>query len=436
MDDRYLRALIRPDRVHRDFYTSPELFELEMERIFGRAWLFVGHDSQVPNPGDFVSVTVARQPLLVTRHADGSVHVLMNRCAHRGAQVCTEPYGNATQLRCPYHGWTYGLDGARLGVPYRKRYADEFLATEAIRLEPIPRMAMHRGFIFGSFTAAGPSLDACFGPMMGHLDDMVDRAPDGEIEIGRPFRYRFNANWKIQLENQNDMYHPMFTHESTTDERGTQFRRQGAEEDQAGKVQLLGAKAGLNPAWEQLQLGGYPFGHTFSGAFPTDRGAEGPVQARYKALLERRYSAERVTELLALGRHNSIFYPHFTLQYLTTHIRVMNPIAVDCTEDVIYPIRLRGAPEEMWHATIRSNNNSHSPSGLVMTDDMEVWTRCQSGLKAQTGEWVHFARGMGEEVRIADDTYRATGTTEVCAREQQRAWLRYMLEPDLGTVIA
>jgi benzoate/toluate 1,2-dioxygenase alpha subunit len=434
MDARELRALIRPDRVHRDFYVNPELFELEMERIFGRAWLFVAHESQVPNPGDFLSVTLARQPLLVTRDAAGAVHVLLNRCAHRGAQVCTEPYGHTAQLRCPYHGWTYALDGSRLGVPYRKRYAEEFLATEAMRLEPIPRMEMHRGFIFGSFAPSGPSLQTCFGPMMSHLDDMVDRAPEGEIEVGRPFRYRFNANWKIQLENQNDMYHPMFTHESTTDERGAQFRRQGAEQDEAGKVQLLGANTALNDAWERLQLGGYSFGHTFSGSFPVDRGSDGPVQARYRALLAQRYPPQRVAELLGPARHNSIFYPHFTLQYLTTHIRVMNPIAVDCTEDVIYPIRLKGAPEEMWHATIRSNNNSHSPAGLVMTDDMEVWSRCQAGLRAQTGSWVHFARGMEDEARVAAGTYLVTGTTEQCAREQQRAWLRYMLEPDAAAV--
>ena len=100
-----LRDLVKPDRVHRDFYTSPEVFELEMERIFGRAWLMVGHDSQVPNPGDYITTTLCRKPVIMSRHTDGQVHLMFNRCSHRGAQVCTELKGNAARLECPYHGW-------------------------------------------------------------------------------------------------------------------------------------------------------------------------------------------------------------------------------------------------------------------------------------------------------------------------------------------
>src|SRR6201988_1739124 len=108
---RDIAILIQPGRVHRRVYADPGIFELEMERIFGRAWLFVGHASQISKPGDYITTELARQPVLMTRHSDGSIKVLFNRCAHRGAKVAPLRSGNAPQLTCCYHGWTYDTDG-------------------------------------------------------------------------------------------------------------------------------------------------------------------------------------------------------------------------------------------------------------------------------------------------------------------------------------
>ncbi len=422
-----LRDLVKPDRVHRDFYTSPDVFEMEMERIFGRAWLMVRHDSQVPNPGDYITTTFCRKPVIMSRHSDGRVHLLFNRCSHRGAQVCTELKGNATRLECPYHGWVYHTDGSHAGAPYPKRYAPGFLKGGGFDLAKVPRMAIYRGFVFGSLSADGPDLDEFLGPMKSHIDDMVDRAPDGEVEAcAGVFRYRFGANWKIQMENQNDLYHPMFTHASTTAEDGTQFRRQGAEEDEAGKVKLLKENEALNEQWEELPVGGHRYGHTYMGMFPMDRGHSGPVYERYKAAMEAAYGKERAPEAMAVKHHNSIFYQQWSIQYLTQHIRVMNPISVGCTENIIIPLKLKGAPEEMWRAALRSNNNSHSPSGMVMSDDMEVWIRCQDGLAAPGKDWVVFARGMNEESTDNQGSFDGRGTTEANARHQHLTWLDYM----------
>jgi phenylpropionate dioxygenase-like ring-hydroxylating dioxygenase large terminal subunit len=422
-----LRQLVQADRVHRDFYISPAVFELEMERIFGRAWLFVGHVSQVPSPGDYITTTIARQPVIMTRHSDGEVHLLFNRCTHRGAQICTEPKGNAKRLECPYHGWVYHTDGRHAGAPYPKRYADEFLAGGAFDLAKVPRVAIHRGFVFGSLSADGPDLDEFLGPMKSHIDDMADRAPDGELEAcAGVFRYRFRANWKIQMENLNDLYHPMFTHASTTAEDGTQFRRQGAEGDEAGKVKLLEDKSALNAQWEDLPIVGHRYGHNYMGMFPMDRANSGPVFERYKAAMEAAYGKNRAADAMTVRRHNSVFYPQWSIQNLTQHVRVMNPISVDCTEIIIIPLKLKGAPEEMWRATLRSNNYSHSPSGMVLSDDMEVWVRCQDGLAAQGTEWVVFARGMNEEETDNLGGFIGRGTSEMGARNEHRAWLDYM----------
>ena len=161
------------------------------------------------------------------------------------------------------------------------------------------------------------------------------------------------------------------------------------------------------------------------GAFPMDKGNSGPVFERYKAAMEARYG-ERAGDAMAVKHHNSIFYPQWTIQYLTQHIRVMNPISVDCTENIIIPLKLKGAPEEMWRAALRSNNNSHSPAGMVMSDDMEVWIRCQDGLAAQGSDWVIFARGMDEDAPDHQLSFDGRGTSEANARRQHRVWLDYM----------
>ena len=315
-----LRKLIRSDRVHRDFYTCPEVFGLEMKRIFGRAWLIVGHDSQVPNPGDFITTTVAGQPVIMSRSREGLVHLVFNRCAHRGAQVCTKRQGNAKRFECPYHGWAYHTDGSLAGVPYPKGYPEGFIESGDFGLPVVPRTSIYRGFVFANLSADGPDLDEYLGPMKKHIDDMVNRAPDGEVEAcAGVFRYRFGANWKIQMENQNDLYHPMFTHASTTSQDGTQFRRQGAEGDEAGKVRLLKEKSSLNEQWEDLTIGGHRFGHTYMNRFPVDKENSGTVFEQYRAAMEKRYG-DRAAEAMAVTRHNSIFYPQWSIQYLTpTH---------------------------------------------------------------------------------------------------------------------
>ena len=121
-----IARLIEPGRVHRSVYTDPDLFELEMERIFGRAWLFVGHESQVPQAGDYITTELGRQPVIMVRHRDGNVNVLLNRCTHRGAKVVNERKGNAARLTCCYHGWSFDTDGRLAAVPVPEGCAADF----------------------------------------------------------------------------------------------------------------------------------------------------------------------------------------------------------------------------------------------------------------------------------------------------------------------
>src|SRR5271166_3623912 len=133
--------LVEPGRVHKRVYTDPDVFELEMQRIFGRAWVFVGHDSQVPNPGDYITTDLGRQPVIMVRHRDGIVRVLLNRCTHRGPKVVNERCGHAQRLTCCYHGWSFDTDGALLTVPVPEGCAESF-DKSAFGLAAAPRVGI------------------------------------------------------------------------------------------------------------------------------------------------------------------------------------------------------------------------------------------------------------------------------------------------------
>ena len=179
-----LARLVQPDRVHHSVYTDPAIFELEMDRLFGRAWLLLGHESQVRNAGDFFTTRLGREPVIVTRHADASLQVLINRCTHRGSLLCHEAKGSSKQFTCPYHGWTFETNGALRAVPVAQGYgADAQSKFAALGLARVPRVESYRGFIFASLAASGPSLAEFLGPLHRSFDDMVDRAPDGELEL-------------------------------------------------------------------------------------------------------------------------------------------------------------------------------------------------------------------------------------------------------------
>ena len=180
-DRERLAALIQPDRVHRSVYADPAIFELELERIFGRAWLLIGHESQVRQRGDYFTTRMGREPVLVVRKDDGEITVLVNRCAHRGAMVCAEGRGNVERFVCPYHGWSYDTSGKLRTVTFQSGYEPNALSE--LRLKRVPRVETYRGFIFASLTASGEDLETFLGTARASFDDLVDRAPGGELEV-------------------------------------------------------------------------------------------------------------------------------------------------------------------------------------------------------------------------------------------------------------
>ena len=420
--------LVRRDRVHRRVYQDPAVFDLEMKRIFGRAWVFIGHDSQIPNAGDFVSTFIGREPVLFCRHADGEVHVLHNRCPHRGASVCNIASGNTGRwFRCPYHGWTFDTDGRLHAVTMRGGYGEDYsLASSEFGLARVARVAQYKGFIFASLAPAGTAFDLP-AEMKACIDCIIGRAPDKAIEVtGGVHKYQFRGNWKAQIENALDHYHPLFTHQSTSTQDGRQFARRTGE--QAGSP--LNEKSRSVPgrsSWDDAQAFAFAGGHGYEGPMPgakADR--QGEVFERYKSALLRSNSKEQVDAILKNELfHNAVFYPNINLQLRALYIRVVRPVSVDFSEVNVYPIRLKGAPDEMFREQIRFLNLTHSASSLIQTDDVEMFRRVDVGLRNSKPESILLGRGFDSEISFGSGV-QADGTAELAMRNQFKAWVGYM----------
>jgi benzoate/toluate 1,2-dioxygenase subunit alpha len=428
--DRYsneeIRTLVREDRIHRKVFLDPEIFSLEMDRVFGRGWVYVGHDSLVPKPGDFFATKIGLQPVVLVRHSDGRVRVLYNRCGHRGAKVVNEEVGNVRRFTCLYHGWAYDTDGRLTGVPLRDEYSATCDLNDPRRgMMPVAQVERYRGFVFANLSAGGSDLRSYLGEARHGIDDLVDAAPDGAVELaGGCHRYEYNGNWKHQWENLADTYHTVALHASTLKPDGQQFhRRPGTKGGQAAFLDKTGSPVILN-----LFVETYPNGHNSTESLIAEEQAGGEVEA-YRALLEKRLGPERTREILKPRLHNLAIYPNLDILISQSAIRVVMPIAVDRTEVRIYPVKLKGAPPEMFESHVKYLSRTHSASSLVQTDDMEAFERVQAGLAAQTSDWCLVARGIQRDRISKNGIGFGDRSSEIGQRHQHKAWLNRMCAP-------
>jgi len=426
-DTSQIKSLINHERVHRSIYTDPDIFEQEMQMIFERAWVYVGHESQVPSPGDFITAVLGRKPVVMSRHTDGNVYVIHNSCGHRGTRVCNTERGSDKLFRCSYHGWTFKTNGDLNAITMPAGYGDSMDTSDPrLGMGRLPRVETYRGFVFASLEADGPSLEEHLGYAGHSIDELTDRAPDGEIDVsGGVHKYMFRGNWKFQLENTVDMYHVPFSHESTLSKSGKQFSRKRGT-DAGSAISETGSAAAR---WEQrVAWGGRDSGHSFTEHQPAAEVApiDDPAYLAYVATMEEKHGAERAAEILRPKRHNTAYFPNMSLQALNQHIRVIRPLTVDTTEVRVYPIRLKGAPDEINQDAIRQLNRTHSAASLIQTDDLENFKRCQDGIVSDNSEWVWFARGVENDAADNHGGYVNHGTVELPQRSQYAAWRRYM----------
>jgi phenylpropionate dioxygenase-like ring-hydroxylating dioxygenase large terminal subunit len=431
--DRDIAALVRDDRVHRRVYTDPEIFELEMERIFGRAWIYLGHESQIRAPGDFFQSTLGRTPVIVTRHSDGAINVLINRCAHRGARVCNAASGHSRAFVCPYHAWTFRTDGSLAAVPLQSGYGDGFdLKDPAHGLTHVARVDSYRGFIFASQAQSGSGLVDYLGEIAEAIDNIVDRSPTGELQlVAGHFKQEFAANWKLHMENAVDLVHPLYVHmSSVASARGTASAKTEGPDGQA--IQMYKANGLSLPEADQVAMHGSERGHIYMNAFYRDGDIApermDPVFLAYRQSLVARHGEEKTRRILGRQTFNNLIYPNLSINPLFQTLRIIQPLAVDRTVVFSHCFRLVGAPEQMLRQTVTFLSTANSPASLISTDDLETFERCQAGLVSHGADWVDLSRQLGADQPMGGGLMVGAGTSEMPMRLQFKAWLAHMAE--------
>ena len=424
-----IRALVRDDAVHRDVYVSPELFDLEMERLWRSAWTYVGHDSQVPNAGDFYTVDIARQPLVMLRGSDGAVRVLLNRCAHKGAKIVGALSGNCGRLlRCSYHGWTYALDGSLRTVPLKSGYAGaRFSESESAQgLWPAADVAVYRGFVFVRLSRAGASFEQYFGDSLSSIDNLADRSPVGRLEVaGSPLRFMHDSNWKMFVENLNDTMHPMVAHESSAGTARDLWREQPPDAPKPMVIEQFLPFVSNYEFFDQMGVKIYDNGHSYTGVKFSIHSNYSEIP-EYAAQMEAAYGAERARAILGESRHNTVYYPNLTVKGAIQTIRVVRPLAVDRTLIESFTLRLAGAPPALLERSTTYNRLINAPTSVVGHDDLYCYRAIQEGLAANGNEWVSLQRGYSDREKEAGLAGIHNGTSEVSMRGQFRAWLAGM----------
>jgi len=423
-----LAALVEPDQVHRDVYLDQEVFDLEMERLFRRTWVYLGHTSQVPNPGDYLTVDIAQEPLVMVRQADGSVRVLKNRCAHKGAKLVSAPNGNTGKFfRCPYHAWTYKTDGKPLAIPLKNGYEGTRLSEcpSGQGLTAVANVETYRGFVFVRLSDEGPTFSEYFGDSLSSIDNMADRSPEGELEIaGGCLRYMHNCNWKMFVENLNDTMHPMVAHESSAGTAKQLWDGKRADEPKPMAIEQFVPFVSGYDFFDGMGVRVFENGHSYTGVNFSIHSSYSALP-EYEQQLAAAWGEEKAKQVLGTARHNTVYYPSLTIKGAIQAIRVVRPIAPDKTLIESWTFRLKGAPDALLQRTLTYSRLINSPMSVVGHDDLHAYRAIQEGLAANGNAWVSLHRDYRADEAQAQDL-TVNGTSEISMRNQFRAWARYM----------
>lgn len=423
--DRDYAALVQEDRVHSSLFTDEAIFEDEMDRIFHKTWLFALHESEVPNPGDFKTLQLGRYPVIAVRDQNGEVQLLINRCRHRGAQVCETAFGHAKSFRCWYHGWNYNTKGELIGVTGEEAYNESFDAKEN-GLTKLARVGNYKGFIFASHASEGQSLDEYLGPTKSFIDIMVDVSPTSELMV-RPdvvSKTMYRGNWKqIGM----DGYHPHYVHVSVFK---IFSKRKSTTGSAVGAIHLEDPFSDASPSLTRAFPNGHSaldfrfqrLPHAKDNIEELQQSADG---RKYVEDMTARYGKERAEELIAYhGDPHLGMFPN--LQLIHDHIRVIIPISPSETQVLMYPVFLKGVGAEINNKRLRSHEAFYGPASNGSPDDAEIFERVQRGLYGAQDPWILLGRGLNREKTDADGTTSGLISDEVTQRAQLMEWKRLM----------
>ncbi len=428
MNEADINAMVQGHQVHRDVYVSDAVYRAEMKHLFANTWVFVGHDSQTPKKGDYITTQIGDQPVIQVRHSDDSIHVLYNRCPHKGTKIAIDRSGNTGKFfRCPYHAWSFKTNGCLLAIPLKKGYDDTGLdKTESAKgMKPVGAVKVYRGFVFARLAEDGIGFEEFFGNSLSSLDNLVDRSPEGRVEIsGPPLRYMHKCNWKMLVENQTDTCHPMVAHESSAGTAINIYKEMGEPEPRPAAMQIIAPFMSPYEFFEGMGIRTWPNGHGHTGVNMSIHSDYDAIPGYFEAMCNT-YGEDRAKEILDENRHNTIYFPNIMVKAPLQQIRNFIPLGPDKTLVESYVYRLVGAPEQLVAMSAMYNRMINAPTSIVGHDDLEMYERAQEGLHSDGLEWVNIQRLYQNDEDYSKEAVE-NGTTERQMRNQFDAWVRFM----------
>lgn len=387
------QSLVQSDRVHGSLYHEPAVFLEEMDRIYHTGWVYVGHESEVPEIGSFAAKPLGLQRVVMTRAEDGEVHVLYDRCPHRGNKILQSEKGRTRGFVCPYHAWSFHLDGRLRAMPDASGCGPGFDQSQA-NMAALPRVDTYQGFVFASMRSDGISLDQHLGKAKEMIDQLVDMSPAGRVRLSAGWlRHRTYGNWKNILENQVDGYHAPFVHGSLA----------AANEDWAGERDR---RDDSPTTTRDLGMGhsDVDYTRTYRGKGTTLRWTGDIPESRaprYVEAMRAAYGPETAQDRLIVGPPHAVIFPNLFIAEM--NIMVLQPISPDETIHWTTPVLLEDG-HEINERTLRRCEGALGPAGFLIADDAEIAELNQIGIKNQCPEWLLLGRGMHDEQHQSDGT--------------------------------
>ncbi|MCJ2141581.1 Rieske 2Fe-2S domain-containing protein [Methylobacterium sp. E-066] len=384
-------------RCRRDIFTDPEIFELEMKHIFEGNWVYLAHESQIPEPNDYFTTSIGRQPIMITRDKEGTLHALINACAHRGAMICRRKHGNKGSFTCQFHGWTFGNTGKLLKVKDGKTgdYPDSFNKAGSHDLAKVARFESYRGFLFGSLNPDVPSLEDHLGATRTIIDQIVDQSPDGLEVLRGNSSYIYDGNWKLQMENGADGYHVSAVHWNYS---ATMGRRRDE-----------GTKTVDANGWSKSIGGVYGFENGHILLWTNVLNPEVRPIYKHAAEIERRVGKDRAAFILGQTRNLGLYPNLYLMDQFSTQIRVVRPISVNRTEVTIYCFAPKNEAADDRTLRIRQYEDFFNVSGMGTPDDLEEFRACQVAYEGAGALWNDLSRGATHWIDGPDDNARTMG---------------------------